>query len=216
VFRTQLRALYRAAAYGDLWVMIPMVSNLGEIRRFRRFAGEVMEELEAEGLPYRADVKVGAMIEVPSAALVADLLAREVDFFSVGTNDLIQYALAVDRNNEHVADLYQPLHPAILRMLRFVVDSAQAASIPVSVCGEMAADVRFASLLVGLGLRRLSLRPRTVPAVKTQLRSLPVASLEPLARRCLALATAGEVERELDQFFREACCNPLHPEEAAP
>jgi phosphotransferase system enzyme I (PtsI) len=194
IFRTQLRGLYRAGLYGDVWVMLPLVSTVEEVRRFRGFAGRVMDELRAEGVPFRPDIKVGVMIEVPSAALTADLLAREVDFFSIGTNDLIQYALAVDRNNEHLAELYQPLHPALLRMIRFVTESAGAAGIEISVCGEMAADVRYAPLLVGLGLRRLSMSPRMVPAIKTRLRELDCAELEVLARRAGDFATAPEVE----------------------
>jgi phosphotransferase system enzyme I (PtsI) len=197
VFKAQVRALYRAAVYGDLRVLLPMVSNVEEVRAFRAFANAVMEELHDEGLEYRRDLLLGVMIEVPSAALTADVLAREVDFFSVGTNDLIQYALAVDRNNEHVADLYQPCHPAILRMLHWVIAAARDGGIEVSLCGEMAADARYAPLLVGLGLRRLSLTPRSIPTLKTRLRELRVSDLEELAERCLAAPTAGEVEEIL-------------------
>lgn len=194
VFRTQLRGLYRAALYGDLWVMLPLVSSVEEVRRFKAFASEVLAELERDGVPHRSDVKVGVMIEVPSAALTADILAREVDFFSLGTNDLAQYSLAVDRNNEHVVDLYQPLHPALLRMIRFVCDNAAAADIPVSVCGEMASDPNYAKLLVGLGLRRLSMSPRLVPRIKTLLRDESAADLAALAGHCLELRAADEIE----------------------
>jgi phosphotransferase system enzyme I (PtsI) len=131
---------------------------------------------------------------VPAAALIADRLAREVDFFAIGTNDLIQYALAVDRNNEHVAYLYQPLHPAILRMLRFVIDSARTAGIDVSLCGEMAADPALTPLLLGLGLRRLSITPRALPEIKARVRSLEVRRLTALAERCLDASSAAEVE----------------------
>jgi len=201
VFRTQIRALFRAGLYGDLWIMLPMVSTVEEVRRFRAFACEVMAEMEREGVPFRRDVRLGVMIEVPGAAMIADVLAREVDFFSIGTNDLIQYALAVDRNNEHVASLYQPLHPAILRMLRFVIDSARAAGIEVSLCGEMAADPRFAMLLVGLGLRRLSMSPRQIPEVKTWLREASAADLADLATSCMSFSTATEVQEHLDRHF---------------
>ena len=197
VFKGQVRALYRAAVHGDLRVLLPMISNVEEVRAFRAFADAVMEELEAEGLPYRRDVPLGVMIEVPSAALTADILAREVDFFSIGTNDLIQYALAVDRNNEHVADLYQPCHPAMLRMLASVFQAADEAGIGVSVCGEMASDLRYAPLLVGMGLRTLSVTPRSVPTLKTRLRELEVSALRELAARCRLASTASEVEEIL-------------------
>ncbi|HKV11570.1 MAG TPA: phosphoenolpyruvate--protein phosphotransferase [Thermoanaerobaculia bacterium] len=201
VFRSQIRALYRAGLYGDLWIMLPLVSTLEEVRRFREYASEVMAEMEQEGIPFRRDVRLGVMIEVPAAAMIADVLAREVDFFSIGTNDLIQYSLAVDRNNEHVASLYQPLHPAILRMLRFVIDSARAAGIEISLCGEMAADARYALLLVGLGLRRLSMSPRRIPEVKTWIRELAAADLEGLAASSLQHGTAAEVQRHLESYF---------------
>ena len=201
VFRTQVRALLRAGLYGDLWVMLPLVSTLDELRRFRAFADEVMAEMDREGVPYRRDIRMGVMIEVPAAAMIADILAREVDFFSIGTNDLIQYSLAVDRNNEHVADLYQPLHPAILRMLRFVIQSANQAGIEISLCGEMAADPRYAMLLIGLGLRRLSMSPRQIPEVKTWIRETSLAEIQALVDRCLQYSTAGEVQQHVESCF---------------
>lgn len=208
VFKGQVRALYRAAVFGDLRVLLPMISGVEEVRAFRAFADAVMEELEEEGLPFRPDPALGVMIEVPSAALTADVLAREVDFLSVGTNDLIQYSLAVDRNNEHVADLYQPGHPAILRMLRGVIAAARAAGIGISLCGEMAADPRYAPLLVGMGLRRLSVTPRAVPALKTRLRELAVADLEELAARCLEASTGPEVEELLGSGLQSMLSAP--------
>jgi phosphotransferase system enzyme I (PtsI) len=132
--------------------------------------------------------------------MIADVLAREVDFFSIGTNDLIQYSIAVDRNNEHVAHLYQPLHPGILRMLRFIVDSARAAGIEVSLCGEMGGDPRFALMLIGLGMRRLSMSPRRIPEVKAWLREAAVAELSEMATQCLQHSTAAEVQEHLDTF----------------
>jgi phosphotransferase system enzyme I (PtsI) len=197
IFRVQLRALLQAALEGDLWIMLPLISTVEEIRQFRRFMSQVMSELEQESVAYRKDIKLGAMIEVPSAATMADVLASEVDFFSIGTNDLIQYSMAVDRNNEHVAYLHQPSHPAILRMIRFVTQSAANADIDVSVCGEMAADTRSTALLLGLGVRRLSMAPRLVPAVKSRIRQINLAEAEKVIDRCVKLGTAREVEEEL-------------------
>jgi phosphoenolpyruvate-protein phosphotransferase (PTS system enzyme I) len=209
VFRTQVRALYRAAVYGDLWVMLPLVSRLEEVRSFRAFAEEVIAELATEGVPYRRDIRLGVMIEVPGAAMIADLLAKEADFFSIGTNDLIQYSLAVDRNNEHVAELYQPLHPAILRMLRFVIDSAQAAGIEISLCGEMAAEPGYALLLVGMGLRRLSVSPRRIPEIKTWIRELSATELAALAQQCMQFSTAAEVQGHLESFVESVVSERL-------
>jgi len=207
LFRPQLRGLFRAGLHGDLWIMLPMVSTLEEIRDFRAYSEEVMAELTRDGVPFRRDVKLGSMIEVPAAAMIADALATEVDFFSIGTNDLIQYSLAVDRNNEHVAHLYQPLHPAILRMLRFVIDSAHLAGIEVSLCGEMAADPRHAAVLVGLGLRRLSVSPRLVPMIKSVIRELDTRTLADLVRSCLDLRTA----RAVDEHLGQALSGPPEP-----
>lgn len=203
VFRTQLRGIFRAGCHGDLSVMLPMVSTVEEVRAFRAFADEVRSELHAEGVPYAERFKLGVMIEVPAAALIADHLAAEVDFLAIGTNDLIQYSIAVDRNNEHVTHLYQPLHPALLRMLRFVVEQAEEHGIPVSVCGEMAADPLAAAVLVGLGIRRLSLSPRRVPAIKTRLRELDAEFLQEHVRRCLDLPTAADVEEYLESVLGE-------------
>jgi phosphoenolpyruvate-protein phosphotransferase (PTS system enzyme I) len=197
VFRAQLRGLFRAAAHGQLGVLLPMVSTLEEVREFRAFAEEVQSELTADGMAFNPTFQLGVMIEVPSAALIADHLAREVDFLAIGTNDLIQYSLAVDRNNEHVTHLYQPFHPALLRMLRFVVDEADKHEVPVSVCGEMAADPLAAVVLLGLGIRRLSLSPRRVPEIKTQIRELDLGRLQPHVAHCLTLGSAFDVERYL-------------------
>lgn len=208
IFRTQVRALLRAGLYGDLWVMLPLVSTLDELRSFRAFAAREAEHLEAEGVPFRRDLRLGVMIEVPAAAVMADLLAREAHFFSIGTNDLIQYSLAVDRNNEHVAGLYQPLHPAILRMLRHVIRSAQEAGIDVGLCGEMGGDPRCALLLVGMGLRRLSMSPRRIPEIKTLLRRTSMADLTDLVDRCMCYSTASEVTRQVESFFESAAMVP--------
>jgi phosphotransferase system enzyme I (PtsI) len=180
--------------------MLPMITTVAEVREFRTFAGEILDELRRESTPCCDHYRLGAMIEVPSAALTADTLTREVDFVSIGTNDLIQYALAVDRNNEHVSGLYRPLHPAILRMIRFVLDGAREAGAEVSLCGEMGADADTAALLVGMGLRRISLSPRMIPEVKTRIRQVDVGEMARVAAQCLDCATAQEVE----ELLREA------------
>jgi len=203
IFRTQLRALYRAAVGRNLWILLPMVSNVEEIAQFKIFARKIQDELDREGLEFNPDCRLGIMIEVPSAALIADILAKEVDFFSIGTNDLIQYALAVDRNNEHVAYLYRPLHPAILRMLRFIIDSARQEGIDVAMCGEMAGDRHYAPLLLGMGLRRLSISPRSIPEVKAQIRQLSLGDLEGVVGKCLTMSSADEVETCLDAFLSQ-------------
>jgi phosphotransferase system enzyme I (PtsI) len=199
IFRTQMRALLRAAADGELWIMAPMVSRVEEVRALRALVAEVATELAGEGVRHRADPVIGIMIEVPAAALLADRLAEESDFFAIGTNDLIQYSLAVDRNNQHVADLYQPLHPAILRMLRFVVESADRAGIPVSLCGEMGADPVYLPLLMGLGLRRFSVHPRAVPELRRRVRELDARELAGLGQACCAAHSGLEVQELLDR-----------------
>ncbi|MEM8993960.1 MAG: phosphoenolpyruvate--protein phosphotransferase [Acidobacteriota bacterium] len=197
IFRTQLRALIRATVFGELWIMLPMVTIIEEVRAFRAVAEAVMEELEEEGLPFHRDFKLGSMIEVPAAAMISDLLAKEVDFFSIGTNDLIQYSLAVDRNNEHVADLYRPLHPGLVRLLRQVIGSARDAGIEVSLCGEMGGDPRLTPILLGCGLRRVSTSPRQVPAIKGRIRELSVEGLEEIVEHCTQLSTAVEIDAYL-------------------
>jgi phosphotransferase system enzyme I (PtsI) len=197
IFRVQLRALLRAGAAGNLWIMAPMVTRIEEVRELRRALAEIAAELTEEGLPHTKSYKLGVMIEVPAAALISEILARECDFFAIGTNDLVQYTLAVDRDNPQVADLYQPLHPAILRMLRSVAASGRAAGIPVSLCGEMGGDARLAPLLIGLGLRRLSVHPGSVPRLRRLIRELDAGRLVELGDLCCAAASAGEVEELL-------------------
>ena len=202
IFKTQIRALIRATVFGELWIMLPLVTIVEEIRLFRRVAEEVMEELEEEGLPFHRDFKLGTMIEVPGAAVISDLMAKEVDFFSIGTNDLIQYSLAVDRNNEHVADLYRPLHPALIRMLKMITTNARNAGIEVSLCGEMASDPRLTPILLGCGLRRVSVSPRQVPSIKRRVRELTIEGLEEVADHCAHLSTGEEVDTYLDSVFQ--------------
>ncbi len=175
VFKTQLRAILRASAVGNVRMMYPMISGVEEVRRANAILEECRVELRTEGVAFNEEMEVGAMIEIPSAALAADIIAREVDFFSIGTNDLIQYTIAVDRLNEHIAHLYEPTHPAIIRLIRMIVDAGHAHNLWVGVCGEMAGDVLLTPLLLGLGVDELSTGAALVPRVKRAVQSLDLA-----------------------------------------
>ncbi|HSZ82710.1 MAG TPA: phosphoenolpyruvate--protein phosphotransferase [Polyangia bacterium] len=193
ILRPQLRALYRAASEGPLRLMFPLVSGLTELRQLRAVCDEVRAELGKAGTTHDATAALGVMIETPSAALTADHLARHCDFLSVGTNDLIQYAFAADRENEEVAYLYQPLHPAVLRMLKAVVDGARAGNVSVSLCGDIAGDPSLTLILIGLGLRELSMDPDRIPLVKAVVRGSSLAEAEELAAQALALDDEVEI-----------------------
>ncbi len=193
VFKTQLRAILRASAAGKVRVLFPMVSCLEEVRAARAVLQECREELIAEGRPFDAKMETGVMIEVPGAAMIADVLAREVDFFSIGTNDLIQYTLAVDRGNEMVASLYQPCHPGILRLLQNVTLAARRAGIWTGVCGEMAGDVLLTPLMVGLGFEELSMAAVHLPHVKFAVRRLPAEWCRNLVQQALACGDSAHI-----------------------
>jgi phosphotransferase system enzyme I (PtsI) len=209
LFRKQLRAILRASAFGDVRVMFPMVATLPELRKCVFLLNEVMEDLREAHEPFNANIPVGTMIEIPSAAIMAGEFAREVDFFSIGTNDLIQYTLAADRTNELVADLYSPADPAVLRLIQAVVDAARTHGTWVNVCGEMSGDPLFAPLLVGMGLRQLSLAPNNLPAVKAVIRRLNVADAELIAAEALTLESARDV---INYLLRQR--QRIHPEAA--
>ena len=195
LLRTQLRALVRAAAHGPLRVMFPFVSAVEEVRQARA----LLTDVEAGFRPSigKHEIKVGAMIEVPSAAIAADLLAPEVDFFTIGTNDLIQYSLAVDRTDDRVSDLYEPLHPAVLRLIRMARRAATRYRIPISLCGEMASDPALVGLLVGLGLTEFSMTPAAIPIVRQVIQELNAGEARRLAGRALKLPTAAQIEQYL-------------------
>lgn len=205
LFKTQLRAILRAAIHGDLRIMFPLISTLLEFRQARMILGDVMEDLEEQGVPFRRDVPVGMMLEVPAAAILAEEFAREVDFFSIGTNDLIQYTLAVDRGDPAVAHLYRSGDPSILRMLRSIITAARKHQISVSVCGQMSSDPVFVPLLVGLGLRQLSVTPHAIPELKEVIRNLTIAKAERIASRAESFEVARDVESYLRGELKKIC-----------
>ncbi len=207
IFQAQLRALLRAARHGSLRIMFPFVSGVEELRAAREAVARAAASLRAEGVEV-PPVPTGVMIEVPSAALTADLLAAEADFFAIGTNDLIQYRLAVDRTDDRVSRLYEPLHPAILRVLRIVARAGRRRSIRVSVCGEMAADPVLLTLLVGMGITEFSMAPTAIPLAKQVLRELNAADATRVAARALRAATAADVEKELIEFLAPRTAEP--------
>ncbi|HUC72988.1 MAG TPA: phosphoenolpyruvate--protein phosphotransferase [Stellaceae bacterium] len=197
----QLAAMLRAAAEGPLRILLPMISNAGEIRRVREAMEQVVRRLRRRGVPLPKPLPpLGAMIEVPGAALAADSLAAEADFFAIGTNDLIQYTLAIDRSDEQVAHLYNPLHPAVLRLIQFTVEAALRRGMPISVCGEMAGEQRFTALLLGLGLRNLSMAPRSIPRIKQRIRGLDMVAATRRARAIMDQSDTGRIAALLDDF----------------
>lgn len=205
IFRTQLKAILRASAFGQVRVMFPLISSPREMQEGRRLLDEVKKELKKEKVPFNNELPVGAMIEVPAAVTLADLLTEYADFFSIGTNDLIQYALAIDRVNQQVADMYQPLHPAVLRMVRDVVQVGRQAGISVAMCGEMAGDPLYIPVLMGLGVEEFSMNAMAIPVAKRVIRMTSLAEAQEIARQALLLHTVEEVNnyvtREMDRRF---------------
>ena len=212
LFKDQLAAILRASAEGKVRIMFPLISGVEELVAAKNILEEVKDDLDAKGIPFDREIEVGIMVEVPSAVAIADLLAPLVDFFSIGTNDLIQYSLAIDRVNEKVAHLYQPLHPAVLRMIRQVVDAGKQAGIRVAMCGEMAGDPKAVPLLLGLGLEVLSLNAMAIPRVKQVVRMASRSTWRKLAKQALGFPTALEVsqfmDRELARHFPELFGQP--------
>ena len=193
IFKTQLRAILRASTSGKLRIMFPMISGIGELRAARHVLEDCQLELISQQIPLDQKIEIGCMIEVPSAAIMADALAREVDFFSIGTNDLIQYTIAVDRGNERVADLYQPCHPALVRLMKSVADTARHHGIWTGICGEMASDIRLTPLLVGLGIEELSVAPVQLPSVKYAIRKLDSEYCARMVEDCLKIADGEKI-----------------------
>jgi phosphotransferase system enzyme I (PtsI) len=199
LFKTQMRAILRASAYGDVRILFPMVSTVLELRQCKMILAEVKEDLEEERIAFNPKLPVGTMIEVPSAAIMSEQLAREVDYFSIGTNDLIQYTLAADRTNEMVASLYSPGDPAVLRLIAQVVQSAERHNVDVNVCGEMSGEPVYTLLLLGMGLKQLSVTPQSIPEIKKIIRSVSLDYTRQVAREAMALETA----RDVNNYLRE-------------
>jgi phosphotransferase system enzyme I (PtsI) len=202
IFRTQLRAIWRAGAHGNISVLFPMISGVYELREAKRLTEEVREDLTRRGVPIAACLPIGCMVEVPSAAVSIDLLAQECDFFSIGTNDLTQYALATDRANSKTHDQYTSYHPGVLRMVRMVATGARDCKVPTSLCGEIAADPHFTALLLGLGIDHLSVAPKYIPMIRNVIRSIDMCEAYALAKAALKLSTAKEIFTLVDADYR--------------
>ncbi|HWR73972.1 MAG TPA: putative PEP-binding protein, partial [Nitrospirota bacterium] len=203
IFKTQLRGILRASVHGRIKILFPMISGLLELFEAKKILEEVKDELRQKQIAFNEKIQIGVMIEIPSAALVSDLLAKEVDFFSVGTNDLIQYTLAIDRANEHVAYMYEPLEPAVLRLLQKVSEAAQAQRIPLAMCGEMAGDPLYAAILIGMGYRYLSMNVGSIPWIKRVIRSIRMEDALELAALVMRQPTAALARRTAENFMHE-------------
>lgn len=204
IFKTQLRAILRAAYFGNIRIMFPMISRVEEVVAAKQMVQEAAESLDREGIPFKKDIQIGAMIEVPSAVLMADILAKEVEFLSIGTNDLIQYSFAIDRVNKYVASLYQPLHPVVLRMIDLVVRAAKAQDVEVGLCGEMGADPINLPVLLGLELDTISMNPFSIPAIKHVVRLLSFEETKAFAREALRQAKASDVREMILETYGDS------------
>lgn len=200
IFKVQLRALYRASSYGKLAIMLPMISSVDELRAAKDIINEVKEELKAEKVKFDKNVKVGIMIEIPSAAIMAEQLATECDFFSIGTNDLIQYTVAVERGNEKISDLYTKFHPAVIRLIKMAIDGAHKSKIFCGMCGEAAADERFIPLLVGLGLDEFSMNPTKILNSRKMIRNLNHKECKKLVQEILKMSSVSEIKARLEEY----------------
>ncbi|MDO9559705.1 MAG: phosphoenolpyruvate--protein phosphotransferase [Syntrophales bacterium] len=203
LFKIQLRAMLRASAFGKVRILFPMISSVEEIRETKMILSQVKNDLLTQGVPFHDRIEIGAMIEVPAAVVIADKLAREVDFFSIGTNDLIQYALAIDRINEQVTYLYEPLHPAVLRLIRHIVKIGHRAGIRVAMCGEMAGEPAYTMILIGLELDELSMNPLAIPRVKRIIRGSTMKEARALLKKVMTFSSAAEIRECVEQSMRE-------------
>lgn len=210
VFITQLRAILRAAQHGQVRILVPMISKIEEVQQTRRLLEKAAESLKKEGFRHQKRVPLGIMIEVPSAAIMADALAREVDFFSIGTNDLIQYTMAIDRGNRHVAYLYSPLHPAVLRLLKHVTEAGARRNVPVFMCGEMAGESIYVPILLGLGIKELSVNAQAIPLIKSAVRTVDVEQARQFVDRLLQQTTIAQIEKLLETTYGDLKNNHHH------
>jgi phosphoenolpyruvate-protein phosphotransferase (PTS system enzyme I) len=202
IFKTQLRALYRASIYGNLQIMFPMITGLEEVIQIKDIVNEVKKELKKDNFKFKDNVPTGIMIETPSAAMISDVLAKHTDFFSIGTNDLIQYTIACDRGNDKVAYLYKPLHPAMIRSLKMIIDNAHKANIKVSLCGEMGADVENIIVLLGLGIDEISMSPVSILAIKDIIRNLKYEDTKAIVEELINLNDCSEIKEKLDDWIK--------------
>ena len=202
IFKDQLRAILLASVYGSVQMMYPMISGAEELQRANALLEECKGDLRSRGQAFNPELSIGAMIEIPSAAVTADVLSQQCKFFSIGTNDLIQYLLAIDRGNDRVAHLYEPTHPAVLRTIRGIIEEAHRRNIPVGVCGEMAGDPVFAPLLLGLGVDSLSMTPTWLPTIKFLVRAMTMADAKTLAQEALLMDSPKEIYAKCDAFYR--------------
>lgn len=209
VFRRQLRAILRASVHGNAALMFPFISGVKELRQAKSILNEVKQELDASNVPFDRDIPLGIMIELPSSIMIADALALEVDFFSIGTNDLIQYTLGIDRVNKHVAYLYQPLHPAIIRGIKLVADAAHQTGISISVCGEMASDPYCLAILLGMGIHEFSMAPQAIPGIKHVIRNMDMDECRSLLRQVMDAATVEAVNRIAKQNLSQRFADEL-------
>jgi phosphotransferase system enzyme I (PtsI) len=204
MFRTQLRAALRASALGDLQIMFPLVTTLLELRQAKMVLADVMEDLDEHGIPFNRDLPIGMMVEVPAAVMMLDRFVKEVDFVSIGTNDLVQYTLAVDRSNKDVVQLYNPADPAVLRLLKMAIDTANAAAVPVNVCGQMSGVPIYTMLLLGLGLRRFSVTPAAIPEIKNLVRKVSLERSKEVAEHVMTMENAREIKGYLTEEMYKA------------
>ena len=204
MYRTQLRALLRASAYGDLQIMIPLVTGVEELRSVKKLIEEIKSELDKEGINYNKDIKIGVMIETPAASLVADLLAKEADFFSIGTNDLTGYTMAVDRGNANVAYLYSSFAPAVLRSIKHIITEGKKAGIPVGMCGEAAADPMLIPLLISFGLDEYSVTPTSILSTRKEISRWTKKEADEIANEIMALDTEKQVVDTLERLLSKA------------